>query len=481
MQKKFLSSLGWLLLLNLIIKPLWILGIDRAVQNTVAPGAYGIYFALYNFSFLLNILLDVGITNFNNKNIAQHQYLVAKHFSSVLVLKLLLGIVYFAATLITGLLVGYRNIYVVLLAVLALNQFFISLILYLRSNLSGLHLFKTDAVISVLDRLIMIGICSAMLWIPGLVEHFSIQHFILAQTLSYAITVAATLLLVMNRIKTKKVKWNFHFSLAILRKSYPYAILVLLMTFYNRIDGVMLERMSDQGPAQASYYAGAYRLLDAGNMIAYLFAGLLLPLFSRMLKHRESIDALVGLSFSFLFFISFTSAVAGSFFSSSLMEALYPKHSLHIAPVFSVLIFCFIFSSSSYVFGTLLTANGNLRELNLMAFFGMLLNICLNLYLIPRYQALGSACSSLITQGITAGIQVWLCYRKLNIRLGKWYFTGMVAFSLLCTATASYFALWAGMHWVSALFCFAAASLFWAISVKLIRPKGLLNILRSRE
>ena len=68
MQKKFVTNLGFLLLLNLLIKPFWLLGIDRAVQNTVGAESYGLYAALFNVSFLFNILLDVGITNYNNRN-----------------------------------------------------------------------------------------------------------------------------------------------------------------------------------------------------------------------------------------------------------------------------------------------------------------------------------------------------------------------------------------------------------------------------
>lgn len=37
MQKKLLSGLFWILLLNLLIKPFWILGIETGVQNTVGP------------------------------------------------------------------------------------------------------------------------------------------------------------------------------------------------------------------------------------------------------------------------------------------------------------------------------------------------------------------------------------------------------------------------------------------------------------
>jgi len=86
MQRKFLRNLALVLVLNLLIKPFWIFGIDRTVQNTVGAEEYGFYFAVFNFSFLFYILLDFGITTFNNKNIAQNNHLLGKHFSNIIAL-----------------------------------------------------------------------------------------------------------------------------------------------------------------------------------------------------------------------------------------------------------------------------------------------------------------------------------------------------------------------------------------------------------
>ena len=91
MHKKFLTNLGLILFLNLLIKPVYVLGIEKAIQNQVGTASYGIYFAIMNFSFLLTIILDFGITNFNNKNIAQNNHLLTKHFSSLFTLKLMLA------------------------------------------------------------------------------------------------------------------------------------------------------------------------------------------------------------------------------------------------------------------------------------------------------------------------------------------------------------------------------------------------------
>ena len=200
MQKKFVTNLGFLLLLNLLIKPFWLLGIDRAVQNTVGAESYGLYAALFNFSFLFNILLDVGITNYNNRNIAQHNHLLQKHLSGILVLRLALSFGYFLISIFIAYLLGYRGWQLSMLCVLLLNQALISFILYLRSNIAGLHLFKIDSMISVLDRFIMIFLCGVLLWGNISDQPFQIEWFVWAQTFAYVITAIITFMILSSRV-----------------------------------------------------------------------------------------------------------------------------------------------------------------------------------------------------------------------------------------------------------------------------------------
>ena len=108
LKKTFITNLALLLFLNLLVKPFWIFGIDRQVQNVVGAESYGFYFALFNFSLLLNILLDFGITNFNNRNISQNTQLLNKHFSNLIMLRVFLGLAYFVISIAAAALWGFQ-------------------------------------------------------------------------------------------------------------------------------------------------------------------------------------------------------------------------------------------------------------------------------------------------------------------------------------------------------------------------------------
>jgi hypothetical protein len=76
-----------------------------------------------------------------------------------------------------------------MLAALALNQVLLSYILYLRSNLTALHLFKVDSVISVMDRLLAIVFCSFFLYSGYWSDYyFDIDYFIYSQTAALFLT-----------------------------------------------------------------------------------------------------------------------------------------------------------------------------------------------------------------------------------------------------------------------------------------------------
>lgn len=478
-QKKFVTNIAFLIVLNLLIKPFWPLGIEPSVQNAVGNASYGEYAILFNFSFLLNIILDFGVTQFNNKNIAQNNHLLTKHFSSLFSLKLVLGIIYFIITVLLGFIIGYDFRYMKLLSILAVNQFLISMILYLRSSLLGLHLFKTDSFVSVADRVIMIFLCLGLLlrWFGIEID---IMMFVYSQTLGYFLTAVIAFITVYYKTDHFKLKWNWPFSLMILKQSFPFAILVLLMTFYNRLDSVMLGLLLPEGVGseQAGIYAKAFRLLEAGNMIAYLFSVQLIPVFSRMLKHKENVEQLVKLSFILLVTPALVVSV-GCFFYSNELSAMINHGVTDSSVEFSILMLCFTAVSTTYIFGTLLTANGNLKQLNSMAIIGICINLILNFILIPHYKAMGSAISSLITQFFTAGIQIYFAYKifkfKVNIRLIialLVFIVGIVVFNML---SRSFTTNWMINFAIMCLFCGT-----WAFVSGLLNLKSIFRFIKYK-
>jgi O-antigen/teichoic acid export membrane protein len=306
-----------------------------------------------------------------------------------------------------------------LLFILCINCFVLSFTLFLRSNLQALHLFKLDSVLSVLDRIIQIGILVLML-LHLFDLSMDVMNFVYAQTVGYVLTSLICFIVVLNKTHTFKLNWDWAFNRMILKKSLPYAVLFLLMTFYNRFDSVMIEKMlgGDLGKEQSGIYAKSFRLLDAANQIATLFSIQLIPLFSRMIKQKDNIENIVKLSFTLLLTPALIVSVSTIFYAEHFFEKIYTGDTKGYI-ILAVLMNCFTAVSLTCVFGTLLTASGNLKKQNYVALGAIVINVLLNVILIPKFHALGSAISSLVTQMIAGLLQVYICYKVFNFHVNK--------------------------------------------------------------
>jgi O-antigen/teichoic acid export membrane protein len=431
MQYTFFSNLVILLIVNLLIKPIAIFGIDAEVQNRVGSEEYGFYFALLNFTCIFNIILDFGITNFNTKYVAQYPHLVKNYLGKIIPLRFFLFLAYTIITLSIGFILGYNSKQFSFLSILIVNQFLISVIQYFRSYFAGLHLFKFDIFLSVLDKLILILIVGYILYGNQMID-FEMIWFVYAQTLSYALACLIAFFVLVKKIGIPVLKWSKSFNRSVLFKSFPYALLILLMMLYNRLDAVMLERLNPMGNGaeQAGIYAQSYRILDALVMFGMLFSSLLYPILSRLLKQKMDLkpllDSVSRLLFSFSIIVSvlcfsFSEEILGLIYSNKISESILTFKWLmsSLVPIYSILIF-----------GTLLTANGNLKTLNILSFVGLIANLILNFILIPNYGAFGATMSTIATQSFVAVVQLIFAWRYFNFKFNRYVFFNYLGFLL---------------------------------------------------
>jgi len=329
----------------------------------------------------------------------------------------------------------------------------------------------------------MIIFCAVLLWGNITHEPFRIEWFVYAQTAAYMITAMIALSVVIVKAKFKRIYWNWPFFVMIVKQSLPFATLVLMMSFYNRIDPVLIERLlpGNTGEIQAGVYAQGFRLFDASNQIAYLFAVLLLPIFSHLIKQGKEIVSMVKLAFSLLFAVSVTVAITSYFYSSDLMHLLYPEKNIeNSSTIFSILMFGFIAVSGIYVFGTLLTANGSLKQLNIIAASAIILNLLINFILIPKIQAVGSAYASLTAQFISIVLQIIVVQRIFRFRINIPYLASLILFAGLVLLGAWISKQLPFTWWVSTLILLSYAFLL-ASALRLFSIRGVIKIIRERD
>ncbi len=417
MKREFLLNIAFLVAVNLLVKPLFIFGIDLGVQNRVGPEDYGLYFTLLNFTWLFQIVNDFGIQNFNNAHLSQHPQLMGKYFPNLLIVKALAAVCYSVLTFGAALFWGFGGADALgLLGWLVANQLLVALVFFLRSNVSALGFYRIDSLLSSLDRLLAIVFMAVLLWARPFAAPFRVWEFAAAQTAALALTALAATAVLWPRLHG--LRWGFRrpFLFFLVKKAAPFALVVLLMTAVSRLDSVMLQKLLPDGLEQAGIYGNGYRLLDACSMVGFLFATLFLPMFSRLLKEKQPVQPLLSLGFR-LMTAGAVPVCAAVFFNRFDISRAMSSHSTPFwGEVLGLEIWIFLAVCVNYSFGTLLTASQNLGKMARLFALGTVASIVLNLIFIPKGKAAAAAAVSVFVQGAMAAGQILLAKRELGLK-----------------------------------------------------------------
>jgi len=416
LKRAFLGNLLFLQALNWLIKPVWIFFIEVAVQNNLGDALYGKYYGIFGLALLFNILLDFGLNNYTAAKVASAaEQAVPKGLFGM---RMWLALSYVLITAIFGLV---QHMDIRFLGLVILNQVLAGFTLYFRAILQGRHLFKTDSIASVADRLAAVALLSWLIVGSGLSGEEGLFCFLLAQTAGYAVSLFFSWFYSRKQEDSATMISQAE-GFSLLSSMRWFAVLSLCMAVFTRLDTQMLRYLAPGGEAEVGQYARSFRFLDAALIFSSLISSQLLPLFSRMISRNEPTDGLLWLNVRIVLFVALPLLFTAIFFAPPLLGLFYAGpgkagFTASDATAFGRLMACFLPMAMVHIFGTWLTAAGELKKLGLLAMICVLVNAGLNSWLIPLQGLSGAAMAGLITQTLFVIICIYWVIQRSSFSL----------------------------------------------------------------
>jgi O-antigen/teichoic acid export membrane protein len=477
-QRQFLSTLIWLVIVNLVIKAMFVFGIDLQVQKQVGQEIYGHYFALINLCYIFQIINDFGLNLLHGTDTAHHGYVRRGHWRTIVRLKIFLSLAYTLIVFSIASVLGIVFSWQVMIA-LVISIILISWISVLRAGISGLAGYNREALISVLDKFFMILICGFLFF---RFDVFRIEWFAWAQVFSFGLTVLIAYWIfrsIDQKAGTLKEE-DDHKMVITFKDAIPFSLTALLMYAYTRSDAILLTKLIPDGAHEAGIYAAGFRLLDAANMIAILVTPLLIPMYARLHHDKKESGALLHLAAGIIIVMTCTISIAGFFWSRPIMILCYGHDEMQWLTTFRLLILCHIPIGLMYVYGSYLTAHRQLLKQNIWFAIIVMLNIGLNFLLIPRLSTTGASISAIITEFLaTLGVIV-LAYQHLkNLPNASWLMRSIL-YVIMLTVAAWMMSTWISNWWM-AILLFCLLSLALAFLIRLLNWKKIRQLLGRME
>jgi O-antigen/teichoic acid export membrane protein len=281
-----LRSIGLVLLLNVLTKPLWII-VENLVQDRLGHAAFGKYAALFSLAFLLCPLLDVGTAQYLTAKAASRPRLRKWLAERVLGIRIILALVYLPSVMLLGLVLGYSGQVLWLLFLLSLLQLALAWLLFSRALLQALLLVRLDGFAGVADKTILLPIVGVLLAVG-----ISLNSFVYSQVFVTLFIAGLAYLLVRQNLGALWPRFSYRTTTGVLWRSLPFALVALLYAFHERLGLIWLERRG--GDEAAGLFAGAYRWFTAVQMYLWTVLPIFFARFSAqtVIQEREKLLAI---------------------------------------------------------------------------------------------------------------------------------------------------------------------------------------------
>jgi O-antigen/teichoic acid export membrane protein len=241
---------------------------------------------------------------------------------------------------------------------------------------------------------------------------------------AYAVAFAATSVLIQGSLallalKTIAVHWRGarEFWPRLARVGISVGIAAALTFAYGRLDQILVYELAPNSD-EVGVYAAMYKILDNAGFVPMAMLTTLFPIMAGLYPadlarlHRIVQNAIDYLSIVALGAVALTVVAA-----APIVELLFGAEYASGATTLAILFVAFIPISIGYVAGNMVIATNLQRRYILYALAGLLVNIPLNVVLIPEYGIEAAAWVTVATEVVVVAATLVTVLRKLEMRL----------------------------------------------------------------
>jgi O-antigen/teichoic acid export membrane protein len=192
--------------------------------------------------------------------------------------------------------------------------------------------------------------------------------------------------------------WQFSRRMAksLVSDSWPLIVSALLTMVYLRIDQVMLGNMV--GSAELGNYSVAVQLSEVFFFVPMVIISSVFPAFVEVETHSEELFyAHLQKLYNMMALYAYLVALPITFFSREIVQFLFSSAYADAGPLAAMLVWAGVFTSLGAARGVMITVK-NWTRVNMVSIaLGGVLNVLLNLLLIPAYGAMGAVVATFIS------------------------------------------------------------------------------------
>ena len=357
----------------------------------LGPTSFGQYSTAFAFVGLFRILPDFGMSYASTLAISRERSLAERLLGGLLGFQVVLSVL----TLVLCLALGrarYADVTLFAVVILSLDLVLKSLKSTLRWALKALERFGTEAVSLVFERTLLLGLGVAVL-----ASGRGVRGFVLAFLAVRLVDTAALVAWVQRRVLPLRPRYDPALWWDLLRKGLPFAYAGAMITLVFQVDTVLLEAL--RGPQEVGWYRSPVLVLEGLTLVPRILGYALIPTMAAWALTRPAgVTELYRRGSKYLLVVGLPIGVFGLLESDRFIAFLFHEAYAPSAAASRLLLPAAAFMFLSNFGETALACINRWGTIVVVSTLTLVLNVGLNLALIPRLGFVGAARATLVTE-----------------------------------------------------------------------------------
>ncbi|MDD5083857.1 MAG: flippase [Candidatus Moranbacteria bacterium] len=379
------------------------------ITRYLGKDGFGNYATMLAFFAFFNAIGDLGLQSVTAREISREGAKESHIMSNVLTLRLAISLLILVLTPALAFFLPYSVDLKFAIIVAALAFVFSSVSMTLNGIFQKHLAMDKVATIELGGKLVQLSII-----IIAVQKDLGFMTIALA-LLSYMMFNALAVFFISRNYFSFSFQCDWAYWKGFLKQSIPLGIASVIGFAYFKADTIMLSFLKSS--ADVGIYNVAYKVIENLIFFPAMVAGLVLPLLSRFIfTERAKFDLIANKTFK-VFLVLVVPLVIGVFSLAPQIVGIiggagFPES----AAILRTLIFSLAFIFFGQFFNTIVVVS-NLQGKLMNAFIlAAIINISLNLLLIPRYSYTGAAFTSVLTEMVVVACSFLIVYRHTHYR-----------------------------------------------------------------
>jgi O-antigen/teichoic acid export membrane protein len=354
---------------------------------------------------IFTILTDLGISTLTVRDVARDRSLGPKYLGNGLVIKVILAVVSFGLIALAVNLLNYPSETITVVYFIALSTIFGSIASFIFSIFQAHEKMEFQGLGQILNAVLMFSGVFIAIAMSLDVVGFSFVYFITS-----LISLIYSLLIYIWKFSLPPVEVDRVFWGKLLKGAIPFGITGIFVTIYYWIDSVMLSVMA--GNEVVGWYNASYKVIFLFLSFQSLFIVSIFPVLSSFYKtSRESLKYAYERSFKYMLIISIPIAIFGTLVADKIILLIYGPDFMPSIVALQILIWTVVFMFINNISGNFLGSIDQQVVVSKVAAVGAVVNIVLNLVLIPEFSYVGSSFATVFTELMILPILVYVVHK----------------------------------------------------------------------